>query len=95
MDTFSTYEIVVQPRFQGRKHLTMAKELISIDVTCKNVTVFPNGNQTVTATLDQLDLNEFISNVDMQTIVDIIGAQTILECIDKDDAIKFYDIEEA
>lgn len=72
----------------------MAKEVISIDVTCKNVTVFPNGNHTVIATLDSLGLNEFISNVDIQTIVDIIGSQTILECIDKDEAIKFYDITE-
>jgi len=73
----------------------MAKETIDIDVTCKSISVYANSNTSVTGTLDGLDLTAFIRDVDIQTIVDIIGPQTILECIDKDDAIKFYDITEA
>lgn len=73
----------------------MAKETIDIDVTCKSISVYANGNTSVTGTLDGLDLTDFIRDVDIQTIVDIIGVQTILECIDKDTAIEFYGITEA
>lgn len=73
----------------------MAKETIDIDVTCKNASVYPNGNNSVTVTLDTLDLNDFLSNVDLNLIIEIIGAETILDGIDKDTAIKFYDITEA
>jgi|GEM_PF-6528496 len=73
----------------------MAKTTIDIDVTCKNVSVYPNGSNSVKATLDTLDLQDFLSGIDLNTIIDIIGAETILDGIDKETAIKFYDITEA
>lgn len=73
----------------------MAKNTIDIDVTCKIVSVYPNGNNAVIATLDTLDLAAFLSEIDLNTIVDIIGVETILDAIDKDDAVKFYGITEA
>lgn len=72
----------------------MAKETIDIDVKCKNVMVHPDGRQVI-ATLDTLDLNDFLSQVDLNLLVDIIGVETILDAIDKDDAVKFYGITEA
>lgn len=71
----------------------MARE-ISFDLNCTNAGVSPNGRDSVTVSLQDVDITDIIELIGIEDLIRYHGVDSFLKEIDERDARKFYGIED-
>lgn len=62
----------------------MTYRTFSFDLNCTSATISPNGNRTVTVTLEDVEKSDVMDLFDAVDFLDHFGENTVIENIDTD-----------
>lgn len=60
----------------------MARDYFSFDLNCKNASISPNGNSSVTLTLEDVDKTDVLDLFDIPECLDYFGEDEVIGQID-------------
>ena len=65
----------------------------SFDMNCKSGLISPNGNNSVTITIEDCDKDDVLGMFDIQEFIDHFGLKGVLDQIGEQDCISHFGLE--
>lgn len=67
----------------------MARDTFTFDLNCRNASISPNGNSSVTLTLEDVDKSDVLDLFDIPEAVDHFGSKEIIAYLDESELEKW------